>query len=267
MCIRHSDSTTNFGNSTKFMFHIEINHKKGKKRYPIYFLDENPEVAYKPWYEALEGEMCISDDGMISEVIKRSIYKKKDGREQYYIRTPLGSMFFHPKKKLPKFNCKDRKTSYTIDGASSFEAESRTQWFKNLAMAHAQTMNEHESIKMVFGENIGKNKKTKMRRIIRTERFKAMVREELAKLLSDKGITEGSIVDNLNEAMDLAKNKGDISNLMRGIENLQDMLGMRDKQVVKSTAQLSAVSTKQILEEINQETKAIDAKIEVIENE
>ena len=45
------------------------------------------------------------------------------------------------------------------------------------------------------------------------------------------------------------------------------MLGMRDKAIVKSTTQLSAVSTKQILDEINQETKSLDAKIEVIENE
>ena len=249
------------------MFSIEIKHKEGKKRYPIYFLDENPEISFKPWYEAKEGEMCLSDDGIICEVIRRKIYKKEDGREQYYIRTPIGSTFFHPKKKLPKFNCKKRKSAYTVDGVSSFEKESRSQWFKNLAMAHAQTMNEHESIKMVFGEDIGKTKKTKMRRIIRTERFKAMVREELAKLLSERGITEGSIVDNINEAMELARGKGDISNLMRGIENLQDMLGMRDKAIVKSTTQLSAVSTKQILDEINQETKSLDAKIEVIENE
>ena len=249
------------------MFFIEIKHKEGKKRYPIYFLDENPEVSYKPWYEAKEGELCLSDDGMISEVIRRKIYKKEDGREQYYIRTPIGSTFFHPKNKLPKFNCKKRKSAYTIDGVSSFESESRTQWFKNLAMSYAQTLNEHQSIKMVFGEDISKTKNTKMRRIIRTERFKAMVREELAKLLSERGITEGTVIENLNEAMDLAKNKGDISNLMRGIENLQDMHGMKDKTVVKSTTQLSAFQTKEMLEEINKETKSLEAKIEVTGND
>ena len=54
---------------------------------------------------------------------------------------------------------------------------------------------------------------------------------------------------------------------MRGIENFQDMLGMRDKTVVKSTTQLSAVQTKEMLEEINKETKSIEAKIEVIGND
>ena len=248
------------------MFYKEINHKDGTKRYPVYFLEENSNIDYKYWKDAEEGELCISDDGMICEVIRKRKYIKGSGAESYYIRTVCGSLFYS-KNGSVEFNCRDRKSSYTIDGKPEFENVARSVWFRDLVMAYAQVMDEHKAIKMVFGDDISKSKRTKLRRTVRTERFKSMVREELAKLLSDKGVTEGTIIDNLNEAMDLAKDKGDISNLMRGIENFQDMLGMRDKQVVKSSAQLTAVSTKELLEEINKETKAIDAKIQVESNE
>lgn len=248
------------------MFSVTINHKTGKKVYPIYFLEENPEIKYVHWSDGEVGDMCITDDGMISEVITRTIYLKEDGRKSYYIRTPLGYKFWFVNKPIPKFNCRGRVSAYTHNGISVGESESKTMWYRNLVMAYAQSMNEHVAIEMVFGNDIGKNKKTKMRKIVRTERFKTMLREELAKLLSDHGVTEGSVVEQLQEAMVMATNKKDVGNLMRGIENFQDMLGMREKQIVKTTAQITAVETKDLLKEINGEVKALDAKIEVVEN-
>lgn len=247
------------------MYNVTIKHKSGKRKYPIYFLEEDPEVDYVHWSEAEEGDLCISDDGMISEVIRKSLYLKEDGRKSNYIRTPLGYKFWFIGKPVPQFNCRKRKSAYTHDGVSVAESESRTSWYRNLVISYAQTMNEHDAIRLVFGEDISKVKKTKMRRIVRTERFKSMLREELSKLLSDYGITEGSIIGSLQEAMEMAKTKKDVSNFMRGIENMQDMLGMRDKQVIKTTAQVTAIETKDLLKEINGDVKAIEVKVESIE--
>ena len=40
---------------------------------------------------------------------------------------------------------------------------------------------------------------------------------------------------------------------MRGVENIQDMLGMKEKLKVTSTKQLEATSTQELVDEINKQ--------------
>ena len=66
----------------------------------------------------------------------------------------------------------------------------------------------------------------------------------------------------------MSKEKKDVSNLLRAVENIQDMLGMRDKEVVKPTEPLQAHSTRKLLDEITEEeqnllaTKTVTHKTE-----
>ena len=87
-----------------------------------------------------------------------------------------------------------------------------------------------------------------------------MVREELQKLLSDHGLTEDYTLDLLTETIDKAKNKSDITNLLRAVENLQDMHGMKDKHLVKTVDTLEAHSNTKLLDEIIEEEKRIVAQ-------
>ena len=61
------------------------------------------------------------------------------------------------------------------------------------------------------------------------------------------------------DAIDLAKDKKDVSNLLRAVENLQDMHGMKDKALTKTTTSIEAVSTKKMLDEISEEEKKLTA--------
>jgi hypothetical protein len=60
----------------------------------------------------------------------------------------------------------------------------------------------------------------------------------------------------------MAKEKKDVTNLMRAVENLQDMHGMKDKAKVKTTVQLEAVQTKRLLADIQEEEQRMK-KIEI----
>ena len=92
-----------------------------------------------------------------------------------------------------------------------------------------------------------------------------MVQDNLKALLEDKGYSEGDIIDLLSTAMEMAKDKKDITNFIRVIENIQDMLGMKDKKVVKTENQLTATNTKALLEELKAEEAQLNAKQTIIE--
>jgi len=107
----------------------------------------------------------------------------------------------------------------------------------------------------------------KWRKLTRTEEFRKMVREELQSLLLEKGYTEGVVLDLLEEALNMARGKTDITNFLRIAENMQDMLGMRDKQITKTTQISAGQVTQNLLNEISDEERKLAAmqKIETVE--
>jgi len=84
-----------------------------------------------------------------------------------------------------------------------------------------------------------------------------MVREELDKLLKDRNLTENYTLELLEDTIKLAKEKKDVTNLMRAVDNLQDMHGMKDKNVTKTVNTLEAHSNVQMLDDILEEEKNI----------
>jgi len=88
-----------------------------------------------------------------------------------------------------------------------------------------------------------------------------MVRDELEGLLEKHGKTKGYTLELLDEVIQMAKEKKDVTNLMRAIENLQDMHGMKDKKQVRQTVQLEAVQTKRLLADVEEEEQRM-SKIE-----
>ena len=62
----------------------------------------------------------------------------------------------------------------------------------------------------------------------------------------------------------MAKDKKDVTNLMRAVENLQDMHGMKDKHLLKTTDKIEAHSSTQLLDELLTEEKRITAQINTV---
>ena len=93
-----------------------------------------------------------------------------------------------------------------------------------------------------------------------------MVRDELQKLLQEHGMTEAYTLDLLEETIRKAKDKGDVTNLMRAVDNLQDMHGMKEKSQIKTTEQIEATSHVKLLDELKEtEDKLIAIKTTVTE--
>ena len=82
----------------------------------------------------------------------------------------------------------------------------------------------------------------------------------MVKLLSEHGMTEDYTLNLLEETIQLAKSKKDVTNLMRGIENLQDMHGIKEKHLVKTTDKIEAHSSAELIDDIVKEEKTLLAQ-------
>ena len=119
-------------------------------------------------------------------------------------------------------------------------------------------MDYDKTIKHVL-DNPSNNQKVMWKRRMKKEKFKDMVREELQAKLKEHGLTEEYTLELLESTIQTAKAKGDVTNLMRAIENLQDMHGMKDKHLVKTTDTLEATSTTKLIDELREEENKLMA--------
>ena len=240
------------------MYTIDIHHKGDDKptSYVIFREEEAAErnIQYKYWRDANEGEYGISDDGYVAKVISKSTYKPTS----VYIRYPFGYTFYNPRYDSVKLKASGRKSNATISGKTHWEVLSNGQKMKNLAMVYAQTMDYDKAIDHVL-DNPSSNQRVMWKKRMKKEKFKDMVRDELQKLLQEHGLTEAYTLNLLEETIRKAKDKGDITNLMRAVDNLQDMHGMKEKHLVKTVESIEATSNVKLIDELREEEEKLIA--------
>ena len=240
------------------MYTIDIHHKgdKSPTTYTIFDKKEadSKEVDYKHWRKANAGEYGLSDDNYVAKVISKSKYKPTS----VYIRFPYGYTFYNPKYSSSTLRASGRKSNNTISGKTHWEVLSKGQNMRNLAMVYAQTMDYDKAIDHVF-DNPTKSKRQTWKHRMKKENFKNMVRDELQKLLQEHGMTEAYTLELLEETIKKAKDKGDVTNLMRAVDNLQDMHGMKEKHLIKTTESLEATSNVKLIDELREEEEKLIA--------
>ena len=93
-----------------------------------------------------------------------------------------------------------------------------------------------------------------------------MVEKKLAELLIDKGITKEYALDMQLEAAQMARNKGDISNLLKVADNFMDLLSMKPGKVVTTDTMEIDMSSK-IVDAIESEDKKMKLERKVEERD
>ena len=250
------------------MYTVNIHHKGDDKptSYHIYRKDEadSGDINYKYWKEADTGEYALSDDKYVAKVISRREYKSNNKIPNVYLRFPWGYTFFSPKYKSKKLIAHGRKTNVTFTGKSYIEVQSKQDKMKNLATMFAFKPDYDLAIEWAMGA-VTDRERRKWKRTMKSEVFKDMVKDELQKLLLDRGLTENYTLQLLEDTIGMAKDKKDVSNLLRAIENLQDMHGMKDKYLLKTTQQIEATSSTKLIDELMEEEKHLLATKTTIE--
>jgi len=242
------------------MYTINIKHKdQGMVTYKIYRKEEANKdgINYKYWKEAEAGDYAISDDDYVSKVIKKTSYDANDGRTSVYMRFPWGYTFYNPKYDSKKLVVAGRKTNVTFTGKSYIEVQSGQDKMKNLAQMFALKPDYDLAIEWAIGATT-QSQRRKWKRTMKSEVFKKMVREELQSLLHEHGLTEKYTLDLLEDAIKMAKDKKDVPSVMRAVENLQDMHGMKEKFMQKTVDKLESKSVSMI-DDITKEESHIEA--------
>jgi len=244
------------------MYSINITHRGDAKptTYKVYRELEAKEenIDYVYWKEAEKGDYAVSDDGYVAMVISKREYPSNHDIPNTYLRFPWGYTFFNAKYPSKKLNVKGRKTNVTFTGKSYIEVKSGQDKMKNLATMFALKPDYDLAIEWALGA-VTDNERRKWKRTMKSEIFKNMVKDELQGLLTEHGLTENYTLELLEETIKLAKDKKDITNLMRAVDNLQDMHGMKEKHLVKTTDRLEASSSTKLLDEIVEEEQRLVA--------
>ena len=237
------------------MYEIEIRHKDGMVKYMVLREEEATKkgISYKHWREAKEGGYGASDDGYVSQVISKRVYTSSSGRDSIYLRFPWGYTFFNPKYPSKKLVVAGRKTNVTFTGKSYIEVQSGQDKMKTLAQMFALKPDYDLAIEWALGA-VTSPQRRKWKRTMKSEVFKKMVREELQKLLLEHGLTEKYTLDLLEDAVKIAKDKKDVPSMMRAVENLQDMHGMKEKFMAKTVDKIESKSVSMIDDIVKEES-------------
>ena len=242
------------------MYDIDIKHRdQGKVVYTVYRKNEaeDKEIEFKYWKTAEEGDYAISDDDYVSKIITKRTYTTDSGRDSVYLRFPWGYTLFNPKYSSKKLVVAGRKTNVTFTGKSYIEVQSGQDNMKNLAQMFALKPDYDLAIEWAIGA-VTQSQKRKWKRTMKSEVFKKMVREELQNLLHEHGLTEKYTLDLLEDAIKAAKSKKDVPSMMRAVENLQDMHGMKEKYMTKTVDKIESKSISMI-DDITKEESHIAA--------
>lgn len=76
-----------------------------------------------------------------------------------------------------------------------------------------------------------KNPVATFKRLIKQEEIKQMINHELSTLLSENGIDQQFVITKIKEALAIAEEKKDVSNMLKALENIQELLGMTPGKV------------------------------------
>ena len=163
------------------MYEISIKHKdKGRVSYKIYTKEEADakEIEYKYWKEAEIGEYALTDDNYVGEVIQKKKYKSNNGVNSYYVRMPFGYAFHSPKYPTQKLKADGRLSNHTLSGKPQLEVRKNSTDWRNLALVYSLCFNMDLAIDKVF-KNPTPSRRRTMKRWMRTQEFKSMVKDEL----------------------------------------------------------------------------------------
>jgi len=108
-------------------------------------------------------------------------------------------------------------------------------------------------------------KKYNWRSWTRTEGFKDMVREELTKILADKGFTEADTIDLLEETINMAKGKNDTKSLVTLVQTLLKMHGIDQPAKVKVTKELEASAVDLLYDDVTKHEHEIQYRGSIVE--
>lgn len=200
--------------------------------FPIYTQKEAEEQGIEcvPWREAHAGDMALSDDGYVGVCISRHVYGQ-DTR-QAFISTCYGRAWRRDKN-LSFIERRDTRSFSESSARRWDERESKRMRTKLFVRALVDMYMQYQRIDWrmlgeIYRPDLKKPEKY-ARKLANNSEVNKMIRVEIQKVLSARGIDEDAVIDLFNDAVEIAKENKQPAPIIRVAENYSDMLEMKGK--------------------------------------
>tara|TARA_R110000744_G_scaffold40374_4_gene91590 strand:- start:1036 stop:1809 length:774 start_codon:yes stop_codon:yes gene_type:complete len=246
--------------------------KNRNQVYNIYTTEEAGKLAidYKHWKEADIGGYAISDDGYVGKCIGKKSYTDKKGRVKTFIRLSYGANWGGNTNRIEYLVNKSFGVYTQANPTGWAERESKKTRTKNLVAAYVGQLTstkkvDYKQLGDIYRPDQQKPAAT-VRRVLKQEVIRKMVEKKLKEVLSEKGITNSSVLDTMLEGLDVARNKQDVTNMIKISDVFMDLLEMKpNKRITTDTLQLDVASN--IGDLIAKEEKSLKMSRKVEEDE
>jgi hypothetical protein len=246
------------------MLHVRIFNrlKKAHEDRYIYTREEADKegIVYKPWIECEVGEWGLSDDGYVTELIHKKNYKNNNFG--YWSFT--GGLV---KRYKNVYKNKSKEVEDLIVGplvtgerkAKKIEEALKTSKARQIMRAYLLNDRKIDVAVHTVLPAAPMIELNKWRTVAKSEAFKRMVKDEILTLLDSCGYSRQKTLLLLTEAIDMAREKKDVSNMMRAVENLFDILGFKEKDVKKESLEFSTQTLEHLADSVLEQKDTIKA--------
>ena len=209
-------------------------YRVNKFKHEVYdSIDETPPsiTPLKDWRIAKVGDWVIADDDCIIQVLRKGKMLRKKSY-QYYIGTCTGTF---PVSKKTKMDTDRRPNIYSFSGYGTPEevVANRRKMTANeelFVQYVASGIQPEEAYVRAFPTNNKRYAKMKAANLVKTERIKTAMKEELKPILEEMGVDESYVLKGIKAEAEMADKSGD---RLKALFKLADIFDMEDKNATK----------------------------------
>lgn len=232
-------------------------------------------IVYKPWRECGIGDWGLSDDGFVGECFERRKIKKSNKQHGDYYVFSFACIIDYPTTKLLFIPRWENKKYSGLSAEPWYVTEMKTRRFIPVIAAYVNGLLKKERL---TASELNKYYRSDgkfgwvIKRIMKTKEWDEVIKKEVRIALSERDMDEGKVLDIITDAVDIAKEKKDAANMLRGAEGLVGLLDMKPekKQVTKSLemSRINEIEGKiEREEELLKLTEQVDGQDDYIDEE
>jgi hypothetical protein len=214
---------------------IVRNLRTGKRTFYVYTKEEAEErgIQYKPWTEGVAGDWVLSDDEYVAECYShkeyRMVSKKGKIRIDRFVRLAFGAYWVNKNTKCEYGLRRMTRDFNTTRPQPWGERVSRRKIVKHVVRIYAQMWLNNKVDLVKLGKIYRPKDKipeASVKVLLRQPEIKEMISKELKKIFQDNGIDEKYVLELYKSVAGKAKEKENLSTILRVADTLADMLRM-----------------------------------------
>jgi hypothetical protein len=232
---------------------------------------ESEGLPFLHWKLAKEGDYAITDDGYVGLCIGRKNYTDKNGRVKTFVRLCHGANWAGNTNRI-EYMVNKAFGSYSQSNPKSWQQrESRRTRTKNLISAYVGQALSSKGFNYDVLGNIYRpdqqNPSVTVKRVLKQEFIRNMIEKKLKEIMEEKGISKSSVVDTLLEAIDIARQKQDVTNMLKTCDYFMELLEMKpSRRIITDTLQLDVSSSIADAIELEEKSLLMQRKEEISES-